>query len=124
MSATLAVVISLIVSLPVAGLIIFLVLKKLNKDYEIPEGYPGLFFWLGLIERIIYFFAAYISAWSLIGGWLALKGLAKFGTKDSTDEDIKSFYAYLIGNGLSLLFGVGGAFLAQFLATGSVVVKP
>ena len=34
--------------------------------------------WIGRFERILFFGAAYVSAWAIVGGWLALKVASKW----------------------------------------------
>jgi hypothetical protein len=55
---------------------------------------------------------------ALIGGWLVLKGLAKFNPEGSanptTDQYLDDYYSYLIGTGLSLIVGTGFGLLGRF----------
>jgi hypothetical protein len=72
------------------------------------------------IERFIYSSSLLLGLpYSLIGGWLVLKGLAKFDPRGegrpSTDQFLDDYYAYLIGTGLSLIVGVGFGLLGRLL---------
>jgi hypothetical protein len=115
MNTSLLYIIALTVAFPIAGFFIKWVLSILCDSFKIPKGPEWLFFWLGQIERVIFFYAAYIGAWEVIGGWFVLKALAKFQNESSEEENIKCFYMFLIGNGLSLIFGAGSAIILQKL---------
>lgn len=67
---------------------------------------------IGVIERIIYFFSAYFGIYELLAGWLVLKSFANFDRQDGRPF-LRTYYVYLLGTGLSLLFGVGGAVLTR-----------
>ncbi|WP_417531312.1 hypothetical protein [Marinobacter lipolyticus] len=69
---------------------------------------------VGIIERIIYFFSAYFGVYEFLAGWLVLKSVANFNKEDSSPF-LRTYYVYLLGTGLSLLFGVGGAVLTRDL---------
>jgi hypothetical protein len=75
---------------------------------------------IGMIERFIYTSVVLFGLpFVIIGGWLALKGFAKFRPKGTgehaTEKYLNEYYSYLIGTGLSLIFGVGFGILGRLL---------
>jgi hypothetical protein len=110
-----ALLIALLVTLPIGGFVIMGILALLGRYFKIAPGTPWLFFWVGWIERIIFFYATYREAWAVLAGWFVLKGLARFSGGEKEDVDVNRFYLFLAGCGLSLIFGVGGAVLFQKL---------
>lgn len=117
MNNTVALLFALAVSVPIAGLIIMWLLNLITRAFDIDKGVPWLFYWLGIIERIIFFYAIYKERWEIIAGWFVLKALAKFEGKPLAIDQIKTFYAFLIGCGLSLIFAGSGVFLYRWLLT-------
>lgn len=61
---------------------------------------------VGFIERVIYVNAVVFGYHELIAIWLVMKTLLEFKAGDS--QSVASFYVYLIGTSLSLIFGVMG----------------
>lgn len=72
----------------------------------------GLAGWVGIFERLIYTTAIIVDGKEIIAAWLALKAIAEF---KSPDRELIGYYSFLLGNGLSLFFGIGGGILAQQL---------
>jgi hypothetical protein len=70
---------------------------------------------VGDLERIIYIFGVVENQYSLIAGWLVLKGFLGWIPR-SEPEPLPRYHAYLIGNGYSLVVGVGFGVFAQFVA--------
>jgi hypothetical protein len=64
---------------------------------------------LGILERGIYTGALMIGMWQLIGAWLLLKVAARW---KETTKYRGADNVWLIGNGLSLVFGFLGACIA------------
>ena len=64
---------------------------------------------LGMLERGLYSGALIIGMWQLIGAWFLLKVSAKWKTPSSFRG---ADNVWLIGSGLSLLFGFIGAWIA------------
>lgn len=90
---------------------------------------------IGIIERIFYMFSWLAIKPEFIGFWLALKvaGQWKRWEKDSetglSETGLKKkipgravFNVFLIGNGLSILFGIMGALIVQWLSEGQIWV--
>ena len=76
---------------------------------------------VGIIERTLYFAAAGLGNYEAIGGWLALKAVAKFaetttatqkGTPSS--DPLTTYYLYTAGTGLSLIIGIGAALWVRY----------
>ena len=65
---------------------------------------------VGIVERILYTTLAVFGVYSLITGWFILKAVIRF-KKDREHE----FNAYLIGTGLSVLFGLAGGVLTRLM---------
>jgi len=76
--------------------------------------------WLvGVVERLLYTSALIIGAWQWVGIWLALKVIARWQQSPQNDPEIQraptildSSNIWLIGTGLSVLFGFVGAWIA------------
>lgn len=77
------------------------------EDRSSPHG--ALSLPLGMLERGLYTGALMMGAWQLVGAWLLLKTAAKW---KETAKYKGADNAWLIGNGLSLLFGFFGACIA------------
>lgn len=60
---------------------------------------------VGVVERTIYFIAAYIGAYEIAAGWLVLKAWQ--------EKSRAEHHWYLIGVGTSLIFGMAGGFIAR-----------
>lgn len=93
--------------------------------------------YVGHVERLLYFCAAYWVHYDLIAGWFVLKAVVKFGDltrvsgrrravkaagaeagQDETKAQLRlqaEYHQYFIGSGLSLLFGLAGGWLARKL---------
>jgi hypothetical protein len=75
---------------------------------------------VGVVERTIYTSCVVLGLpIEIIGGWVALKGLAQFrphgNEHPDTDKFLDDYYGYLIGTGLSLIVGVGLGLLGRHL---------
>ncbi len=109
------------------------VMKKLFsengcKDYEKVHPLSAL---VGVVERGVYIISVVVGEPSIVVGWLALKSLQKFsfnnyfnnGNDCYLDPEIrkynesilaqKKYHLVLIGNGLSLFFGLLGGILTN-----------
>jgi hypothetical protein len=67
---------------------------------------------IGTIERFMYTSAYLLGAKEFIAVWLALK-LAWQWRPDQDEKSRTMFYILLIGNALSIIFGVSGALVIQ-----------
>jgi len=67
---------------------------------------------VGLAERAIYTTVVLSEGIEAVGGWLILKAILEF---KSSKRSMESYYAYLLGNALSLLFGLLGGLLILVL---------
>jgi hypothetical protein len=88
---------------------IWLFLRKhsaVPKDRSTRHG--ALSLPLGILERGLYTGALMVGAWQVVGAWLVLKTAAKW---KKMEEHKGADNAWLIGNGLSLLFGFFGAWI-------------
>jgi len=69
---------------------------------------------LGLVERTIYTTSTYIGRPEFVGAWLVLKVAGQWG-KWSENEGRAWFNAFLIGTGISLIYGVVGGYLISWI---------
>jgi len=74
---------------------------------------------VGWLERVLYTAALLANAWQWIGIWLAVKVAARWRST-AGDSDAPVDNVWLIGTGLSVLFG----FLGAWVALGKFPVKP
>jgi hypothetical protein len=66
---------------------------------------------VGLLERALYTVSLFVGAWQWIGVWFVIKAAARWrSTSGDTDTPVDN--VWLIGNGLSVLFGYIGAYVA------------
>jgi hypothetical protein len=73
---------------------------------------------VGIIERIIYTSSLVFGAKEFIAVWLAIKIAVQWKRWEDTKDLGKaraSFHIFLIGTGLSLMYGVVGGFLIEWL---------
>jgi len=84
----------------------------LHKGYKDKlSHYPVTFSWLvGMVERTLYTTAFAVGAWQFIGVWLAIKVAARWRDPDA-QKGLPTDNAWLIGTGISLLFGFLGALI-------------
>ena len=68
---------------------------------------------VGFVERLIYFVGALLTQYEMIAGWLLLKSIATF-SGNRVESDV-AYQLYLLGNGLSIFFGIGGAYLTHWI---------
>ena len=80
---------------------------------------------VGTVECLLYIYSVMVHDYSTVAGWLVLKGF--YGWIDprlkrrnlSTEDIIELYYSYILGNGYSLLLGLGlgqiGVLTASFL---------
>ena len=66
---------------------------------------------VGWLERALYTASLLVGAWQWIGIWLAMKVAARWRST-SGDSDAPVDNVWLIGSGLSVLFGFLGAWVA------------
>lgn len=77
---------------------------------------------VGVIERCIYVTAIVAKTPELIAVWLVLKTATEW--KRDPVRGFENFNIYLIGNGLSLLFGLLGSLLIHVLIPGQGITLP
>jgi len=70
---------------------------------------------LGLVERTIYTASTYLGSPEFVGAWLVLKVAGQWG-KWSEKEGRAWFNAFLVGTGISLMYGVVGGYLISWIA--------
>jgi hypothetical protein len=87
---------------------------NLHKGYRELHQYPVTFSWLvGIVERTLYTTALAVGAWQFIGVWLAIKVAARWRDPDA-QKGLPTDNAWLIGTGISLLFGFIGALIIRW----------
>jgi hypothetical protein len=110
------------ISVPLTHVIIFLLLMfirdnlfKINADYILRNLWPPVL--LGFFESIMYPLALLIDQPNFIGVWLLFKVASQWSRwgqdhgnskkkEKKTDENRRRYIHFLIGNALSLIFGV------------------
>lgn len=103
------------VSVFIGSFVLWLVIEKyawpqLTKKENTSSKPPGALSWLlGIIERILYTFAFIINAHEWVAVWLTLK--VAVGWTRWQKGDRSSYNIFLIGSGLSILFGLLGAWI-------------
>ena len=104
------------VSVAVGGAVLYGVLErflwdKYFRDHpNVPRPNYTTTRVVGLLERLMYTGALCAGIWQWVGFWLALKVTVRWRTK--TEPDGPSDNIWLIGTGLSVLFGFLGAWIA------------
>ncbi len=93
-------------------ILIFLIMYKLLT--QIGDHEQANFLWqagcVGFTERLIYTTAIVVGLSEIIAVWLVMKAAIQWKSEET--KSVKTFYAYLVGNGLSLIFGlVGGGII-------------
>ena len=74
-----------------------------------PNAQRGLSWATGIVEGGLYMCALVVGAYQWIGIWLAIKVAARWKSAETTDNSIQ---IWLIGSGISVLFGFLGAWFA------------
>lgn len=94
----------------IGALVIWLIIDKWAfRGQKMPEA-RGLTLSVGMLERFLYTMALLAGQPLWFGVWLALKGLHRWSSFESHEP---SYNIFLIGNGLSVAFGVLGAWIAK-----------
>jgi len=70
---------------------------------------------VGVIERFLYTTAILIGEPTLIAVWLVFKVAPQWGRWRQFDKGRRIYNIFLIGSGLSLIFGIIGGFLIKWL---------
>jgi hypothetical protein len=83
--------------------------KKHGFDYNKKAHLSGA---VGMVERLLYTGALVFGSKELIGVWLAIKVAARWQSSEEAKEKPDSDNIWLIGTGLSLMFGFVGAWVA------------
>lgn len=104
-----------LVSTVIGSLTIFPIMRYVFRRIGSIEQVESLWLaiWVGVLERGIYTTAVILGASEVIAGWLALKAAANL---KAPDKQLTEYYAFLLGNGLSLAFGIGGGVLGKALS--------
>jgi hypothetical protein len=113
-------IIGLSVSAIGGWIVLWFVIEKLAWPYVIgnnPQlGFksnkkpPSLTIPLGIVERVLYTIAVIIGAYEWIAVWLAMKTAVQW---DRWTGNLRVTYnVFLLGNALSILFGLFGAWIA------------
>jgi len=103
-------------SMLVAGLVLWLIIEKIAWPYIKGKSNHGgkpkgvLTIPLGILESASYTVAVLIGAHIWIGVWLVFKVAAQW--KRWQNEERITYNVFLIGNLLSLFFGIAGAWIA------------
>ena len=84
---------------------------KIYKAYDLPSPKFPLTRQVGWLERLLYTGALYVGAWQWIGVWLAIKVAARWRSTSGPPYG-SSDNIWLIGTGISVLFGFLGAWVA------------
>ena len=89
--------------------------KNKEKNFRKPDEY--LVVWLGGLERFFYTTCIVFNQPSGIAAWLAIKFVTRWTNEREKEgwETISKSNIYLIGNLLTVLFGVAGGLLYLFL---------
>lgn len=83
-------------------------LKQLGEQEEANTLWQAGF--VGLTERAIYTTAIVLGLKEAVAVWLVMKATIQWKSEES--KNVSKFYIYLIGNALSLIFGlIGGAII-------------
>ncbi len=114
------VILGFIVSMLVGHLFISMLLEKILWP-RTNHGYKtvGLTWLVGVIERFLFTGALIFGAPQCISIWLGLKVIARWQSHDKKKELSCSQDIWLIGSGLSVLFG----FLGAWIALGTTALK-
>lgn len=83
---------------------------KLGEKKKAPER--PLTRQVGWLERLLYTGALYVGAWQWIGIWLAMKVAIRWRSWPKDRPHGESDNIWVIGTGLSILFGFLGAWVA------------
>ena len=78
---------------------------------------------LGVLERFIFTSCWLLNAKSFIPWWFGFKAAGNWRSWKETRENQGGINYFLIGNGLSLVFGVAGALIAEHFEKITGVVK-
>lgn len=81
-----------------------------HESLQGPNGQRGLSWVTGIVEAGLYTSALVVGAYQWIGIWLAIKVAVRWKSKD--EETDGSIHIWLIGSGISVLFGFLGAWFA------------
>jgi hypothetical protein len=84
---------------------------RLVKHHKVTAGKGTFSREVGWLERLMYTGAIYCGAWQWIGVWMAVKVAARWrSTAGDTAAPVDN--VWLLGSGLSILFGFLGAWVA------------
>ena len=109
----LRVIIGFLVSIIGGAIILELLIELVIRKWYLkePKPYRVLPIIVGILERALYTTALYINVPQWIPVWLALKTAAGF-LQPKKDKYRQDYQTFLIGNAISLIFGVIGAWIA------------
>ena len=89
--------------------------SHLSSGTQLEPGQPKIAAMVGHLERALYTSLWLMGSSELILGWLALKAA---GVLRQTTKDQVVYNTFLVGTGLSLVFGVAGGMLVQLADSG------
>ena len=103
-----------LISILIGHIIIRPIMEKIFRTANLTQHLESHWMagWVGVFERAIYTTAILISGKEIIAGWLALKAIAEL---KSPGRELIGYYTFLMGNGMSLVFGIGGGLIALYV---------
>lgn len=113
------IILGFIVSVIGGDIVIYPLLEKylwpqLEKHHGFKRKFHTFTRAVGWLERALYTGAILIGSWEWVGVWLAIKVAARWRSKAADSEaDVPVDNVWLIGTGLSVLFGFLGAWIAS-----------
>jgi len=122
-----ALVLSLFANPLIARLMEWQIGKRFKEDTQSEVNAHDLPFAaiIGNLERVLYIYGVVTSQYAVISGWLVMKAFflwIRSGGPSDSRLDIRHYFVYLYGSGLSLIAGlalgqIAKWFIAQWLMT-------
>jgi hypothetical protein len=76
--------------------------------------HPTILLWGGIVERLIYTSSIALAWPTGIVAWFVLKAAIKWKMSVPTTHDVSGCSIYMVGSGISLMFGVIGGLIVKW----------